>query len=173
MTTLVEQQLKRHLKQIMGLCEQTRKTRVEHGFAICYGKDLSAPQAKTPQRTYIKGRCKGNKCEVESKDCGTTPNFANCHSHPMGATNMPSSQDVILSIHRREQAFCICAPMRGKDALKCYELTTDQNTKDRYIQAYLQHDDNTMMDMIVKSIFRPDDTTRFRPIIDIVKKRKK
>lgn len=167
MSHLVEQQLKRHMNALMHLCEETRKTKVEYGLVICHDKDLSS------NKTHIEGRCKGKKCEVEFKGCKNKLQFASAHSHPVGATNMPSTQDVILSIHQGERAFCICAPMRGKDFTRCYELTTDQQTLDKYTDAFLQHNDNQMMDMIVRSIFQPNDTTLFRPIIDKIRKRGK
>ena len=167
MTKLVEQQLKRHMHDIMNLCEQSRKTKVEHGFSICYGKMMDI------KRTHIESRCKGEACSVEMKGCKEGPVFASCHSHPKGATVMPSTMDLILSIANGEQAFCICAPMKGKNFTQCYEMTTDENMRHRFIKAYNEHNLDIQIDMIAKSLWSGDDTTLFKPIINVVKKRKR
>ena len=86
---------------------------------------------------------------------------------------MPSTMDLILSIANGEQAFCICAPMKGKNFTQCYEMTTDENMRHRFIKAYNEHNLDIQIDMIAKSLWSGDDTTLFKPIINVVKKRKR
>ena len=179
-------EIKRHLDDFAKDCQESKKTRGEKGFNVCWDTDK--------KKTHVLRECSSEGCSVDLGYCKGRSEFGTFHSHPNGDA-MPSPQDVRIAIERKEQAFCICNASSkkvgedkirkdlGQDYVKmimhsfgykvrCFKLTDDKKTRDEFMKKtrgfhFIDEDMRFATRALADAELRPSKKTIYHPILEM------
>ena len=161
----LKMEMKKYRATMFDIVDKARQDDVEYGFNICWDNEKKA--------TYPSDVCKGEKSCVYMKQCGWPDQFASVHVHPRGSGWLPSPGDVVGALQESDALICIgvIGHKSKKDIYQCYAPTEDGETTKRFIDAYYKGDYDTMTVMSIKALMHPSESTVYRPVFKMSRKR--
>lgn len=163
--TDLKMEIKKYRTAMFDIVDKARQDEVEYGFNICWDNEKKT--------TYPLNVCKGEKNCVYMKKCGWPDQFGSVHIHPRGGSWIPSPGDAAGALAEDDALFCIgiIGRNREKDIFQCYVPTEDAETTKKFIDAYHKGDYDTMIDMSIKALTHPSESTVYRPVFKMSRKR--